>query len=347
MALASLVFSLQLNISVQDKDQTRLYGTNVDILRGDEVVASKATEKVQSMRIYEQALAQFELEQGVYFVRLRRASYPDSVSIIDFSQSTQLNLVILIHKPTFTVYGQIVDEPASKWDGQTIYVIDEGGSLAAQSKVHAGGYYAVALLDPTKTYTLRLGNGTDKKESAPFRYTNPGIYYLKIDLSKPDSVLANATPAITAPANVQIGEVITAYLREGTKQVSYQKVNVSTPKGDFEATTDENGVVHVGAGDYGEYTIEWMGQRAAIEVAMPQQAQENTATTPPTKVSDTIKPPAANPQQPQDALVFGAGIAGAIIIAALVLGVCAVAAIAYFLGVHKPKKNNENKKAKK
>lgn len=338
--MCSFVFSLQLNVSIEDKDGTKLYGTTVDILRGNEVVASKPANKVETKREGEFAMAQFELEPNMYFIRLKRGSYPDEVVPVVLEQSVQKKLVMLLNKPTYTLYGQIIDEPVDKWNAQKLYVIDSKDAMAAQSSVYLGGYYAVERLDPAKTYRLRLGEGEDRKVSAPFQYTVEGIYYLQIDL-RDTTVLIDANPKMTGVGSAQLGSVINVYLRAGEKELSGEQVNVNTPKGEYVAISDANGVVSVGAADYGKYVFEWKGQRLEALVQNPNGEEDlDIVDAELTEPSDIIDVPVVEQKPVSNEIMFvGAGFAGMMIIAAIVLGVVVVGAIAFYMSRNsKPKK---------
>jgi len=340
--LAGFVFSLQLNVSVTDKDQTKLYGTAVDIMRGEEVIASKKSDKVQTMRTLDWAMAQFELDPGVYFIRLSRGSYPGEVVLISLTKDTQMNMVMLLHKPTYTIYGQIMDTPVNKWVNSKLYVIDEKDALATESKIYEGGYYTVGLLDPAKTYRLRLGEGEERKFSAPFRYQVEGIYYLKIDLRNSE-VLINSSGKMTVTSSASKGQLINAYLRAGEKELAGERVEVSTPKGNLTVISDQNGVVQVGAADYGEYIFEWMGQKAIVSVADPNPQVEEPEPVEPVK-PDVIEPEDNAPPTQNETLLFGIGIMGVLIIVASVGAVVVVGAIAYFMSKNSQNKEEDRKK---
>lgn len=341
--LAGFAFSLQLNVSVTDKDQTKLYGTLVEILKGDEVIASKTAERVQTMRTLEHAMAQFELEPGMYFIRLSRASYPGEVAPVVITTSIQKNLVMLLNKPTYTIYGQIIDEPEGRWANSKLIVIDEKSANVSQSSVYEKGYFAVERLDPAKTYRLRLGDGENRKISAPFRYSVEGIYYLEIDLRTSD-VLVDASAKMTVSPYASKGQVISVYLRAGEKELAGEIVDVQTPKGKIEAISNENGVAQVGAGDYGEYVFEWRGQRAVVLVEAPQ-VEEEEEYEPVQEETEIQEPNSQNGSG--DALIFGMGIAGIFIIAVVIAGLLVVGAIAYYLQSSKKEESKFETKHKK
>jgi hypothetical protein len=323
-----------LNITVEDASKTKLYDTTVEILKGDDVIASELAQRVHTMRSGEFAMAQFSLEPGFYFIRLKRSSYPEHIVPVSLEQNMQKQLVMILKKATYTLYGQIIDNPTDKWKASKTYIIDEKDALYAQSTIQKDGYYSVDNLDPAKTYRLRIGEGDDKKISSPFKYEGEGAYYLEIDLTKQDPVLSDTAPKMTSAQSTKLGQLINVYLKYGEKSAPDEQVLVRTPKGTITIISDEDGIARIGGADWGEYTFEWKGQTVITTITAP--VQEQIDEEPQAEQTPVVQnnQPQKQEQPPNNTLMLGIGFS---LFVGAMIGIVVVAIIAYYLYNNKKK----------
>jgi len=332
-------YSLQLNITVQDKDGDALDNTTVEILKANQVVASKDAIIVKRLGVKEMARAEFTLDPGAYFVRLKRGIYyPIHVYQTTLKKSTEINYVMIQNMPTYSIYGKILDANPQKWIGQMIYVIDNNDAKAREAKVQEEGYYVISAMAPGVQYRLKMGEGNDRKISAPFTYNEPGAYYLEMNMSQ--EIFVEQKEAISAPTYADQLSKINVFIRKGDVAVAGAQIKATTPAGQLTITTNENGMASVQAASAGNYSFEYKDLIASTivsaryetlpQVIKPVEQEPNETQVQPQTQSPA---PASN-----NTLLFGAGIAGLVIGSAIVLGIIVVGLIAYFLLPKKGKK---------
>lgn len=329
LALLSLTWAVQLNVTVQDKDGTLLVSTTVQLLEGKTLVAEQKAD--------DKGLAQFEVPAGTYFVKLIRSPYADHVVMLVASQDMPVTLVMLIIKPTYTLYGQIIDSPPDRWNGQKIYLVDANGAKMAETTVSGDGYYAFASLYPGVQYRVKAPASDGDKLSALFSYASEGAYYLEMDLRN-STVLVDTTPVLSAPSSAQLHSQISAVVRTVYGPVAGVSVVAVTPDGAITLTTDSKGLASVQAAKEGEYTFEYQNQSVKTVVGIVKQPE--TANPPPQEEQNQSAPivqktqPNAGRQQQQAVLFGGAGI---LLIAGAIIVIAVVGAIIYFMSRKKEK----------
>lgn len=343
-----MLFALQLNITIEDKDATPLYRTQIQILKGEEVLATKNAELIKVLGQKDVAQANFSLDPGVYFVKLTRSSYPEHVNLIEVSKDSKINLVMLLTMPTYNLYGQILDEDVGSWVGKPIYVIDNTDAKLRESKVMAGGYYILNSLYPGVKYRIKVGDGEERQISAPFSYDRPGAFYVPMDLRE-STVFVSENPVLSAPASASLHDMLKAYLRSGSKVLANETIFISTPVGIIEAATDSNGMVQVQAAGYGAYTFVWKNLSTSTNVLAPvkeepKQEPEELQTQPEQEAPVISANQSSASQSSSNSLFFGIGMAGLILLCAVFLGIIVVGIIAYFL---LSRQKHDGKKGKK
>ncbi len=303
LLLSSLTFAFQFNVTVVDKDGMRLPHTQVSVLTGNTVLYQKATAENNSLDNY--GRADFDLAAGTYFIRLNRSFYPEHIVMYTLTGDANLQLVMLINRQSYILYGQVIDDPPSRWEGANLSLLDSNGHVVRTTTVMADGYYIIYYLDTTMTYQLRLDAGS-RLLSAPFSFNQPNAYYVPLDLRT--NALVNASPSLSAPPTAPLYSPITAVLRAGTSPMPNQSMTVVTPAGTLTLVTDANGQVRVNSAAPGDYVFSWGNQTVRTTVAplvMPQPVVPAepappapsaeaplSATSPP--VSPSAPAPAAN-----------------------------------------------------
>ncbi len=274
LALFSSVFAYVINVSISDVDYaspSKLPGTKIQVLVGNTMLYDGVADKSGN--------ALFNLSAGTYFFRFNRSYYPANIILYTVRADDTLDVKLNIKKSTYTLYGQVVDAPSSKWEGKIITVLDAQGQVfGGQNRVAQDGYYLIPYLYPGQTFQLRLqGDDGQKFISAPFSFDSPDAYWLPLDLSR--QTLANATPTLSAPAQSQEYATIVASVRAGDKAVAGQNVSVSTPDGTLTVLTDANGAAPVYAASPGTYEFTWNNQtvRTVVEGAPPAPVQANAS----------------------------------------------------------------------
>ncbi|MFH1307039.1 MAG: hypothetical protein ABIH83_05305 [Candidatus Micrarchaeota archaeon] len=335
LAISAIAFSVQLNISVTDKDSTKLVGTTVQIMEGKTVIEEEVADELGVVR--------FNLTKGPYFVKLARGSYPEHVVLMVLEGDTATQLIISLHKPTYTLYGKIIDEPADKWEGQKLYLVDIGDSKAAETTVRKKGYYSMDIVWPGERYKLRIGNGEDKKISAPFSYDVAGAYYVEMDLREGGS-FTSVAPKMTVPQKGDEGKSINIYLKAGEEPIVGEEINVTTPVGETVIITNEYGAAQIFAAGEGEYLFAWNNLSASTIVGtvyqppVVEEEEEEEEIEPAPIIS---QPQKEEEEVKDDTMLFGAGAAGMIVFAAVVLGVFVAGGIAYYLTRKKSRKKKK------
>lgn len=309
LALFSSVFAYVINVSVSDVDYaapSKLPGTKVQVLSGNTVVYEKTTDK------YGNAL--FNLSAGTYFVRLNRSFYPEQIIMYTVHVNETLNVKMNIKQTTYTLYGQVVDNPSSKWEGKLITVMDAQGQVfGGQNRIAQDGYYLIPYLYPGQTFQMKLEMADGQKFiSAPFSFSSAGAYWLPLDLSR--QTLANATPALSAPARSQLYAPIVAFVRAGDKPLANESVSVGTPDGALTVLTDANGAAPVYAASPGTYEFAWNGQSAKTVVegapqTAPPAANVSEDNGSQANASENATPSGAPAEEPAANLSNGTGAA--------------------------------------
>ncbi|MCL6089203.1 MAG: hypothetical protein M1530_03520 [Candidatus Marsarchaeota archaeon] len=172
--MATSLLALELNVSVTNNARTRMPGTRVEVLVGSTVLYNQTTKWCPKVdiaagcpEIQDRAMAQFNLAPGTYFLRVRRSAYPDYIYIQTLEEDTDLTVIIMQAKSTYTVYGQAGDGTGD-WSGQTIKLMDENDAVVKSVAIKGNGYYLIDSLWPGKKYYLRVDRGGQRLLSAPF-----------------------------------------------------------------------------------------------------------------------------------------------------------------------------------
>jgi len=319
-------------VEVVDKDNTKLYGTNVEIYRGEELVAFGTAEKYHKLGESDRAQVEFELDEGVYFIKMKRGSYPDNVVLVNISgkqdEVVVRKLVMDLRSTSYNIYGQVVDEDMGKWVGQKIYAIDVNDVKKQEARIFEGGYFAMPTLYPSFTYRLKLGEGDEKQLSSPFSYEGAGVYYLKMDL-RDEGVLVTQKASLFVPKTAELYSRISVYIKGGEKSHAGEEISAITPGGELALITDENGMVQVQAAQDGEYIFAWNGQEEKTIVGKPYVAPEKPEQTQePAQIID--EPVEKETTDGSGMMLFGLGFAGAVVLVIVVIVIAVIAAFSYF-----------------
>lgn len=312
LALVSSLLAFTLTVNVRDKDDTKLLNAKVQILVGSTVLYEKAADI--------NGTSKFELAEGTYFIRLNRTFYPGHVVLYDLQKDDTVQVVMLKDRQTYILYGQVMDDPPSRWTGHNLSLLDGMGRVLRQSTIGKNGYYIVPYLDPSVTYQVRVEGEGGRLLSAPIRFNQAEAYYLPLDLRA--QTLINDSPLLSAPGTAALYGRIEAVLRSGEKPVAGQSVEVHTPGGAFNVTSNDNGRVAVNAGAPGLYIFVWNNQTARTEVAalpsaQPPEEKPAKPETPAAPASGIVAPPAEPPKNDNGSMI-GAGL-GLLIVAGLAL----------------------------
>lgn len=297
--LFSFVLAYPLNISAVDKDGTKLPNTLVQVLLGNTVLYGQNADA--------NGTVQFDLAPGPYFIRLNRSFYPQHLLLYTMPAApSQLQAVLLINRQSYILYGQVVDQPPSRWEGSTLSLLDANGRVVRTTTVHQDGYYILPYLDMGVTYQLRLEAGSHLL-SAPFSFDQPNAFYLPLDLSS--NTLLNTSPRLVAPSTSPLYYPITATLRAGAAGLANQSVSVQTPAGLLVLLTDENGAVKVNSAAPGDYVFRWANQTVTTHVdALVAPAPTNSEPAPPVAEPSAPSAPVSAASAPNDALSVGLGL---------------------------------------
>lgn len=281
LLFSSLVSALSLDITVVDKDGTKMYNASVEILQGNTVLYQKYADLDGN--------ANFTLAPGTYFIRPIRDGYPGHVLMYDIQKSATVQVVMLINRNTYILFGQMVDSPPSRWEGANITLLDGQGRVARNhvETVGSNGYFLIPYLFVGENYQLKVQGSGGQYLSGMLSYDQPLAYYLELH---PDSqTVVNAAPLLAGPTNATLASPIIVTLRAGTKPMAGQSIQISTPSGPLTLQTDAQGSVQVNAADAGTYTFSWNDQTVSTTVAgAPKPLIPSTPSTPTTTPSSGV-----------------------------------------------------------
>ncbi|MEM4235960.1 MAG: hypothetical protein QXV44_02840 [Candidatus Anstonellaceae archaeon] len=277
--LFSLSFALQLNISVFDPKGIKLVGTNVSIFSGNSLVDFKKTTLYQKFGEDSKALAQFDLEEGVYFILLERDYYQPNIYLIELNSPTSLEFILPQQTPTYSLYGKLKNYfPIEK---KELALIDKRGLKSATSKIYRGGYFIFYSLYPQTEYRIMLEDKNTKLYSQYFSYNSPGVYYLELDLSSP-SDFENRSIIFNSPDLVFVGQPIKLILKYGDIPLKNKSIFVQLPSSlNTTILTDEFGVAIINAAEEGQYTFiyeNYTTSTFAKSLKQPKEIEEITIT---------------------------------------------------------------------
>lgn len=318
--LVSASSAYTLSLTVRGKDNTPLAYSKVAVLQGNTTLYKADADT--------KGRVSFSLEPGAYFVRVSRVGYPDFITQYTMSGDASYDFYMLQGRSTYTLLGQLIDEPAERWDGAQLRLIDtQKGPTNTVATVVAGGYFLFPYLNPAQTYRLRL-EPTGQTLDTELDYTTPDTFYLAVDLRQPPKPIA-----LTGPASAEIYQRILVTLTQGGEPLANQTLTARTPRGLIELTTDERGQAGVQAAQAGRYEFIYGDQRVTLMVAAPAPAQPAPAPSAPTAPEPSAPPSnEAAPLPPPPA-----NTGGILLIALLGLGLLATGvgvALVVLLGPH-------------
>ncbi|MFN3910373.1 MAG: hypothetical protein ACK4J0_04055 [Candidatus Anstonellaceae archaeon] len=265
-----LLFSLQLNISVSDSTGIKLVGTNVSIFEGQRLLNSTKTSIYQKWGEDAKALANFELNKGVYFLVVERSYFSPAIFLLDLNSDYELNVVLIQNSSTYTLYGKL--QNSQDFIGKKLSVLDKKGKIVSNSKIHKDGYFLLNYLYPSEDYRLAILE-EPKTFGQYFSYSSPGVYYLEPDL-KNEEEFEVKNLSLFSPEKIEVGKKIVALLKLGENPLKNQKIILTLPsKQKLELLTDELGQVAINAAEAGNYIFEYnntFSNTLAYEVELPQ-----------------------------------------------------------------------------
>jgi hypothetical protein len=279
LLFASFIFSIQLNVSVKDYTGTKLLNSNVSIYLGDTLIESKQTTLWKKWGEDEKALASFDLDSGIYFLKVSRSYYSEPIYLIELNSPKEIEVILLKNTSFYTLYGYL--QNSSEFEGSNLYAIDEKGSKASSSKIYKNGYFLLNYLQPNKNYRLAILE-PKQKFSNYFSYQEPGNYFLSISLSDPYQ-FEEQKIEIYGPSKVNAFEKITIFIKKGEKPLANQKVSVILPSNQtLELETDEYGSCSINAPIAGIYIFQYSNKThttEALEVKQIENKENETKTT--------------------------------------------------------------------
>ncbi|MCL6089329.1 MAG: hypothetical protein M1530_04185, partial [Candidatus Marsarchaeota archaeon] len=135
---------------------------------------------------------------------------------------------------------------------------------------------------------------------------------------------ATSIPQMAAPAQVQRGERIAISLMIGSRPMAGQTILTTTPSGQLNIATDENGLAYVQAAEWGAYRFEWGGLSQTVMVPAPAaQAPAQPEAPAPVVESNATSAPAPATAPPSDAaagIALSGAVVGGIALLALIIG---------------------------
>ena len=320
----SLSFASTLEVKVTVSEGTVAIGTNVSILKdGVELAMQKADAEGK---------ASFSLQDGGYFVLLRRGGYPLHVSLVELNGNTSIALSMRQQISYANVYGQLSGPPPFSNYSITAF---SGGEVVKRAQANSQGLYFISFL-PEGQYELVFespGYQPVRKQeflpSSDFVEANAKLV--------PIAVEPEQSAGLFAPLQVQQYSTIVLSLKNGTTPLPGRQISVNTPSGALTLSTDSSGEAKVNAAEPGTYEFAFGDLTASTEV----NAASAPLPTPPMVPNQTATAPPEVPIAPPS----DAGGSNQWVAAGVALAIFALAAgIAVFLGLQLFRRKGKRKK---
>lgn len=305
--LAAQASAYDVAIKVTVAQGTLAVGTNVTILQDDV--------ELYSQKAGMDGFAKFQLDPGSYLVLLQRGGYPDYVSILEVSGTTNVTRTMSQGMSYASAYGQITG-PAD-FSNVSIAAF-AGGEIVKRVSPNKDGYYLMPYL-PGGEYEL-VFTAPGFLEAGKLVSLLPATYSkVNVKLEKP-AAEPEGEPRLAAPASAGEGATIEVAVYKGSAPAAGAAVLVTTPAGSFEAAADGSGIVRVKAVQPGEYKFAY----GALVSTTTVEASAPAPEAPPEQEPEQ-KVPITNEPAPQEqgdwmgamaALAVAGGVVALLLVAA-------------------------------
>ncbi len=300
---ASPIFAYQLAVKVTVSQGTLAVGTNVSLMtNGVEIYSQKAGPD---------GIATFQVEQGSYFVILRRYPYPTLVQLQRVDSDTQAQFTMRQVISYSNLYGQVSGPSSFAESYVTAY--DQHGIIAKKTYLDKNGFYLLSFL-PEGNYNVTVDSPGFQQASQQMFLPNSEFVMFNTKLS-PIGVQPELPPALSSPSQVQQYSAIEVRLAKGSQGMANQTILAKTPAGTVEIVTGQDGIARINAAQAGRYEFSFGSASSSTYVAA--KVPENQSAPP-------AQPPAQPTSQQQggnQSVLFAA----AALVVVVLLGLSAVA----------------------
>jgi len=324
--LAAQASAYDVAIKVTVAQGTLAVGTNVTILQDDV--------ELYSQKAGMDGVADFQLDPGSYLVLLKRGGYPDYVSILEVSGTTNVTRTMSQGMSYASAYGQI--KGPADFSSVSIAAFT-GGDIVKRASPNKDGYYLMPYLSGGEYELVFTAPGFNEARK-PVSLM-PAVYSkVNAKLEKP-ATEPEGEPRLVAPASAGKDSAIEVAVFRGDAPAAGATVMVITPAGSFEATADGSGIVRVNAARPGEYRFSY----GALEASTTVGAAAPEPQAPPEQEPEPSAPATQEPVPQEQGDWMGA--AAALAVAGGVVALLLVAAAAIMLLGRKGGKVEDEKPA--